>query len=638
MKLLLYIGLLLLASVASAQPANKCFKAYNQQGQEAKILCAGQEYLFQDCGNKVPDENEYYIFNYKNGTPINNYSDEQRHIYTTPGTYRVLQVANYSGTILTDTISVVFEVKASPAPTFITQRCANGNVSVTITDRSYSTYTIDFGDGVQTSVARPANPVQHKYVKAGTYTIKVSGSYTGGTCVGESTAEVTTLPVAPVPVIRSLRVLEQASNGQLQLELENLQPGFDYIVERWNSDAASPGYSSIDTIRDISQSNLSHRLQNVNTTQGTLYRVRPFDTCGSALPNAKAFSSITLEVTSAEEQATVKWQSQPHAQRLELYRNGVLLQSFEESVKQYIDTEVVCGQPYTYELRGIASDRSVSFSAAKEVQVFSTATPAAPSLLTTYNQNNEVELLLQLPQEEVATQVKMESSVSGGAYKVISEGAHTAFTDVITTPANICYRATFTNTCGNTSALSNTSCPIFLQASMQADGTSVVLEWTKYEGFLNGVRQYMVELLDESGSVVSSYPASGNAYTDRTLSGSLPQLRYRIKGTAGDGTSTYSNLVVLEQEISLHIPSGFTPNGDGLNDVFEIKGRFFSSYTLLIYNRLGNVVYEGNAADAGWDGTYQGELLPAGAYAYELNAESASGASRRRTGTITLLR
>lgn len=628
----------MLASVASAQPATKCFKAYNQQGQEAKILCVGQEYEFQDCENEVPDENEYYVFNYKKGTPITNASDEQRHTYTTPGTYRVLQVANYGSNTLTDTISVVFEVKASPTPTFIAQACANGTVSVTITDSNYNSYTIDFGDGRLTSGAKPDNPVQHQYAITGTYTIKVSGSYTGGTCVGESTAKVTTLPMAPVPVIRSLRILEQASSGQLQLDLDNLQAGFDYIIDWWNPNASSPGYFPIDTIRNISQANLSHRLQNVNTTEGILYRVRPIDACGSSFPDAKAVSSIALEVTTAEERATVKWQSMPHAQRFELYRNGVLLQTLAETVKQYIDTDVVCGQPYIYELRGIAPDGSVSFSAAKEVQIESTATPDAPYLLTTYNQNNEVELLLQMPQDEQAQQIKIESSVSGASYQVISEGVQTAYTDALSTPAQICYRATFTNTCGNTSALSNVSCPVFLQAQKQRDGAAVSLEWTDYEGFPRGVRQYMVELLDENGSVVSSYPASGNAYTDRTLSSDLPQLRYRVKGTAHDGTSTYSNVVVLEQELSLHIPSGFTPNGDGLNDVFEIKGRFFSSYTLRIYNRLGTVVYEGTAADAGWDGTYQGELLPAGAYAYELSAEAASGASRQVTGTITLLR
>lgn len=638
MKLLLYITFLLQATTVWAQSAEKCFKAFNAQGQEAEVLCVGQEYEFQDCKDEVPDENEYYIFNYKNGSLITNASDIQLHTYTTPGTYRVLQVANYGSNTLTDTISVLFEVRDSPAPAFTTQTCANGTVSVTITDNIYSSYTIDFGDGKRTPAAQPEKPVQHRYTNQGSYTIQVSGSYTGGTCIGESTAEVNTLPAAPAPFIRTLTVLEQATTGQLQLELESLQPGFNYIVQRQDFNSSSPSYLTVDTIRNVTQTTLSHRIQNVNTTEGTSYSVKPFDACGSAFQNSKAVSSIALDVTSAEEQAIVKWQSVPYAQRYEVYKNGTLLQTLAPTTKLYIDTAVVCGQPYRYEVRGLATDGSISISAAKEVQVVSTATPVAPYLLTTFNLNNEIELILELPQNEAAQQIIFERSISGRAYQVLTQGLQASHTDAVAATEQVCYRATFTNSCGNTSALSNISCPIYLQAKKQDDGAAVSLEWTKYAGFENGIKQYMVELLDESGNVVSSYTSSGTAFTDRTLSDDLQQLRYRIKATASDGTYTYSNIVAVEQDLILYIPSGFTPNGDGLNEIFEIKGRFFSSYSIRIYNNLGNVVYEGTAADAGWDGTYKGETQPAGAYAYEITAGSDSGASRRRTGTITLLR
>ncbi len=630
--------LFLYAGFAWAQSATKCFKAYDAQGQEATVLCVGQEYTFQDCGGKVPDENEYYVFDYKKGSPITDASDSQRHSYTKPGTYRVLQIANYGSNTLTDTVSVVFEVKDSPAPSFTAQSCANGAVSVRITDSNYSSYTLDFGDGGKTTGAKPGSQVPHRYASPGTYTLTVSGVYAGGACAGESTTGVTTLPAAPVPFIRSLTVLEQAGSGQLALALESLQPGLAYIVQRWDLSASSPGYITIDTIHTISQAAITHRLQYVNTSEGTSYRVRPLDACGTAFPDARAVSSIALEFTAEEQQATVRWQSMAHAQRYELYRNGSLLQTLGNTVKQYIDTDVVCGQPYIYEVRGIAADGSVSVSAAGEVQVVSTVAPAAPYLLSTFNPANQVELLLQLPPGEAAGQISFERSAEGSAFEALTQGPQASFTDKETTPAQICYRAAFTNACGNTSALSNTSCPIFLQAQQQDAGAAISLEWTKYEGFPNGVRQYTVELLDEDGKVLHSYPASGNTYTDRSLPQEMQQLRYRVRGTAADGASTYSNTALVEQGLQLYIPSGFTPNGDGLNDVFQIKGRFFSSYTIRIYNRLGHVIYEGTEGDNGWDGTYQGELLPAGAYAYEVRAVSDSGASRRRTGTITLLR
>ncbi|GAA4428294.1 hypothetical protein GCM10023188_12360 [Pontibacter saemangeumensis] len=638
MKLLLYIWLLFSAGTAWAQADEKCFKAYDQQGDAVKVLCVGQEYAFQDCDNVVPDANEYYVFDYRKGTPITNASDDQRHTFTTPGTYRVLQVANYGSNTLTDTVSVVFEVKESPAPAFTTQRCAGGAVTVILTDDNYSSYTIRFGDARQVTGAAPGSVVQHRYANAGSYTLTVSGSYTGGTCTGESTAEIITLPTAPAPFVHNLTVLQQAVSGQIQVELENLQPGFDYLVQRWDIGSASPSFLTIDTLRTITQATFSHLLPIVNSQEGTSYRVLPYDACGSKFMPSNAVSSIALEVTSEEEEAILKWQSVPHAQRFEIYRNGALLQTLGASTNQFTDTAVNCGQTYIYALRGIASDGSISASAPKEVQVVSTAAPAAPYLFASYTLNNEVELSLELPQNEMAQQISYERSTSGSAYQALAQGQQAIHTDAVPAAASHCYRAGFTNACGNTSSLSNVACPIFLEVRMQGDGAAVVLEWTKYEGFPNGVRQYTVELLDESDLVVKSYTATGTTYTDRALSDDQPQLRYRIKGTASNGSSTYSNVAVIDQEITLHIPSGFTPNGDGLNDILEVKGRFFNSYSIRIYNNLGHVIYEGTAADAGWDGTYKGELQPAGAYAYEITAAADSGAKRRRTGTVTLLR
>jgi gliding motility-associated-like protein len=286
----------------------------------------------------------------------------------------------------------------------------------------------------------------------------------------------------------------------------------------------------------------------------------------------------------------------------------------------------------------VASDGSISTSITQEVEVISTATPAAPYLLTTYDLNNQVGLNVELPKGEELQQVSLERSVAGAAFQPLAQVQQPSFIDEPVGAVTVCYRATFTNLCGNTSAFSNVSCPVFLTVTRQIGNAAVALEWTNYEGFPGAVRQYTVELLDESGDVVSSYPVTGNSYTDRSLSDEMQQLRYRIKAISASGTAvTYSNTVVLEQEVQLYIPSGFTPNGDGLNDTFVVKGRFYTSYVIQIFNGLGQVIYHATEADAPWDGTYKGSLLPAGAYAYEITANTHTGNTIRRTGTVTLL-
>ncbi|RDV16457.1 PKD domain-containing protein [Pontibacter diazotrophicus] len=634
MKHLLYIVLLFITFTSQAQN-DRCFQAYNQQGEEVEVLCVGQQVEFQDCGDQVPDENEYYIFDYEKGTAIPTpASTIKTHTYTTPGSYRVLQIANYGGSTLTDTVSQVFEVREAPVPDFTISRCANRAVSVAIMDDNYDSYTIDFGDGQQSVSSLPNSTTQYSYNTQGDYTITVTGSYTGGTCAGINTSTVTTLPPAPQPFIHNLTVLEQAANGQLQLALQDLQPGYDYVVQQWNGST----FGTIDTIQDVTQASLSHSLQ-VNTTAGVQYLVKPIDACGTTFANSNSISSIALTGTSGNGLITLSWQSAPFTGTFEIIRNGTVLETLSSSTSTFTDTDVSCGQAYQYEVRGIAANGSVSVSALQEVQAFSTTAPAAPYLLTTFDLNNHVVISMELPQGEAAQQMNVERSITGGAFRFIGQTQQTEFTDEIVAPEQVCYRTTFLNACANTSSYSNISCPTFLKAQKQDNGSAVLLTWSAYEGFPGGVRQYTVELLDENNNILSSNSLNGTTFTDRSLSDERQQLRYRIMATAANGTTvTYSNIVVVEQDLQLHVPSGFTPNGDGLNDTFEIKGRLYNSYNLQVYNSLGYVIYSGTEADAGWDGTYEGKQLPAGAYVYKITARNSSGTTKSRTGTITLLR
>jgi gliding motility-associated-like protein len=68
----------------------------------------------------------------------------------------------------------------------------------------------------------------------------------------------------------------------------------------------------------------------------------------------------------------------------------------------------------------------------------------------------------------------------------------------------------------------------------------------------------------------------------------------------------------------LYYPNAFTPNGDGQNDEFRAVGNTDNifSYSLLIFNRWGQLIYESNDPNAGWDGRYNGEPMPADTYIY----------------------
>ena len=93
----------------------------------------------------------------------------------------------------------------------------------------------------------------------------------------------------------------------------------------------------------------------------------------------------------------------------------------------------------------------------------------------------------------------------------------------------------------------------------------------------------------------------------------------------------------------IYIPNGFSPNNDGKNDVFLIKGSGAYIRHLRIYNRWGQVVFERSNfsiddTSKSWNGWYNGYPAPEGTYVYMAELECSGGEVFTRKGTITLMR
>jgi gliding motility-associated-like protein len=89
---------------------------------------------------------------------------------------------------------------------------------------------------------------------------------------------------------------------------------------------------------------------------------------------------------------------------------------------------------------------------------------------------------------------------------------------------------------------------------------------------------------------------------------------------------------------TLVVPTAFSPNGDGQNDVLYVRGSNFTEFELLIFNRWGEMVFRTRDASSGWDGTFQGEDQAMDAYQYLLRGKCIDGQITTSKGTITLLR
>jgi gliding motility-associated-like protein len=102
--------------------------------------------------------------------------------------------------------------------------------------------------------------------------------------------------------------------------------------------------------------------------------------------------------------------------------------------------------------------------------------------------------------------------------------------------------------------------------------------------------------------------------------------------------------VKLDKTRRIFIPNAFSPNQDGINDVFFVKGRGFGKITWMnIFDRWGNLVYSVTNCDinqefCGWDGTFNGKNMSPGYYVFYTEVQFLDGVKQSFSGGINLIR
>lgn len=91
-------------------------------------------------------------------------------------------------------------------------------------------------------------------------------------------------------------------------------------------------------------------------------------------------------------------------------------------------------------------------------------------------------------------------------------------------------------------------------------------------------------------------------------------------------------------EPNIFIPTAFTPNGDGNNDVLYVRSNIIESMEFAVYNRWGQKVFETSDQSVGWDGTYKGQNLPNDVFGYYLKAKCFNGEEFFKKGNVAILK
>ena len=120
----------------------------------------------------------------------------------------------------------------------------------------------------------------------------------------------------------------------------------------------------------------------------------------------------------------------------------------------------------------------------------------------------------------------------------------------------------------------------------------------------------------------------------------MKDIKYTLIGINQYGCrdTAFVNIKVQYDPIT-GMPNAFSPNGDGLNDVFKVGNIQYEKMTeFKVFNRWGQCVYDGSDPQKGWDGTYKGQPAAMDTYYYIVKLTLPGGIQKQYKGDVILLR
>lgn len=121
------------------------------------------------------------------------------------------------------------------------------------------------------------------------------------------------------------------------------------------------------------------------------------------------------------------------------------------------------------------------------------------------------------------------------------------------------------------------------------------------------------------GDIASAHNASAIANPIHTFSGP-GEFEVRLIVGNEEMRDTITNTIIVKEinDGAIFIPNAFSPNGDGLNDLFMAKGSTPQRFELKIFNRWGELIFATNDITKGWDGTYKGKILDTEIFVWQM--------------------
>jgi gliding motility-associated-like protein len=114
---------------------------------------------------------------------------------------------------------------------------------------------------------------------------------------------------------------------------------------------------------------------------------------------------------------------------------------------------------------------------------------------------------------------------------------------------------------------------------------------------------------------------------------------YTVTYTDANGCSSTDTVTIfVVEEYAIFVPSAFSPNGDGANDILFVRGAGIMKLDFIVFDRYGEKVFESQVLTDGWDGTFRGKPMNSGVFAWFVRAEFYNGTVQELKGDVTLMR
>lgn len=467
-----------------------------------------------------------------------------------------------------------------------------------------------------------------------------------------------------IPQLDSVSVDFQTSRIVLGWEQSMAEDAFAYIIYHFENGLWVP----LDTVSGRNNTTWTDLVNPATATQQ--YRVATLDSCMNSSPMCDPQHNIRANATYdiCRREAVLTWEEYEampmDVERYEIFfseNGGPLTYAGETNgnTRTFTLTNLVPQSTYDCIARAVNFGGNVSASSLKFSFVFNSAdnNDFAYIMHVSVVDNAKLEIKVTTGTTVSFSKVHLYRSVDNDQnfihlMELPNDGTDTyIFEDEgVRVDRNLYfYRATVENDCDVETYTSNIAHNILLTGDRNIELRRDYLDWNAYDGWEGGIQGYNVyrKMESEIDFTPVAQGFSDTSYADDVTGMRLEGETFSYYVEATENFDSYgfmetsrSNTIEIRQRPQTYIPNAFCPRTGGTNSVFMPINSYVTmeDYNMYIYSREGVLLFHTTDPHTGWNGGYNGNLMPTGCYIYKITYTYGIDREFEAVGTVTLIR